>query len=275
MNTYTCMNMPVRFGLELEHDSSPSYDIDALASALYTTGYGNNKIAYGHRSAAGRVFYVHDRGWLTEFDESVSGGEVISPAMVDSLETWIALDTVLTVIKEQGGTAKTEQSSFHIHMDTSHLANDYEKWEALYSYLEHFSEVLFAIGTHPIRGKHRGEKQCLPVKMNPADTVEDFRKQYTKATLMMNTRYVRENGYGHVEYRVNDASLDYALMRAQVLVLGRLMMLAGDKVKAPVSNDTGAFYEFIVRPGDEVVLSAINVFRGLDTKDHVGHALPC
>lgn len=269
MTSYLPLNIPIQFGLEFEHDSSPAYNIDNLAADVYAAGYGLNKIAYGHRSAAGKVYYVHTRGWITEYDESVSGGEVISPVMTDNEETWMAVDTILNLIKNNGGTV-SPASSCHIHMDTSILADDKEKWEHLYSYMEHFSSVLYELGTYGT--EHRGQKECQPIMFQSAPTAQEFREQYKRKTLMLNTSYVRENGYGHVEYRVNDASLDYALTRAQTLILGRLMMLAGDKVKAPVSNDTEAFYGFVARPEDWQILSA---FRGLGTKDRAGHALRC
>lgn len=235
----------LKFGLELEHDSSPEYNIDTLAAALYDRGYGSNAIAYGYHSSAGQALYSHYRGWVTEFDESVTGGEVISPVMTDNEETWETLKEVTQLIIDNGGTAHTTDSSCHIHFDTTLLSDDMEKWVFLYRYIHHFSAALYKVGTQKERGFHRGDKQCWIPVYKEHDNLADLLKYYSVSTYGLNSTYVRKTGIGHVEYRFNDASLDYETMREQVRIAGSLIVKAVEKKPVPTKSDVETLLDFV------------------------------
>ena len=246
--TYAPLGFPedLTFGLELEHGSSPGYDIDALAGALYESGYGRNTLAWEHHSSGGAAYYFHERGWVTEFEGTLpsGGGEVVSPVMRDSIETWQAVDAVLTLIKNAGGTDDTSEAGGHIHFDTVLLSDDLACWQTFLGYLHHFSDALYTFGTHEGRGEHRGRKHCEMPPPCTASELPELLAYYRPSRYALNTSYVRSTGIGHVEYRVNDASLDYRTVRERVSLIGNLMVRAANKTTPPRGRGVESLVDF-------------------------------
>lgn len=280
-NNYLSLALPkIQFGLELEHDAGINYNIDNLASSLFSQGYGYNKKAYGHHSMIHHPLYFHTRGWLVETDESVSGGEVISPVMVDSDETWNVLNTVVKTIMESGGEINSIYSSCHIHIDTSILGKDSLAWQLLFSYVKHFQDILIFIGTNHERGFHRGNKNCSFDFLNESDEYQDTISLNKRYTNVISTRYVDAfTGTGHLEYRLNDASLNVDIMRVQVSCLLGMVWSAHKHKKVPKNDDLLAFLDTFLIDFPQAysfvkdILLNINDFRELDTNYQLDYAL--
>lgn len=285
MEDMSSMGLPkIQFGLELEHDAGDNYDLDALAKSLYSTGYGYNDKPYGHHSMLHHPFFFHKRGWLTELELSVSGGEVISPVMVDSDETWEALSTVLSTIRSHGGVSSSIDSSCHIHIDTSLFAQDVDVWRRFFSSIYHFEDLLRFIGTDHVRGFHRGDRNSrFSNIIEGVETHSDFIGLNTRYTNVLSTRYVDvDTGFGHVEYRMNDASLDMKAIRAQVACLVSMAWSAVEGRKIPKDKDLSSFlgtflvdFPLACELVEGFVGSAISASRGLGTSYQSDYAQLC
>lgn len=274
---------PIQFGIELEHDAGIGYNIDTLASSIYQTGYGYNDKAYGHHSMKHSPFFFHQRGWLTETDESVTGGEIISPVMTDSDETWTAVNTIVNLIIEHNGSTHTTDSSCHIHLDTSVLGTSVEKWGRFFSYVYQYQDLLTLIGTNPVRGTHRQngnsdfDNQFIGMK-----NVRELVESNVSCDLVLSTRDVDPvTGNGHIEYRLNDASLDVGVIRAQVACLVGMMWSAVRMRKAPKNKDLNSFLDaFLVdSPSAYAVVEdcvvRVSDSRGLGREGQLDYALLC
>ncbi len=124
------------FGVELEFDidrNTPAYgdlDLDQrlngryryagqlaigrVARALYENNFTTHDRQSGYHSAV-RQGYQRNLlgGWMYESDGSVQGGEVVSPILSDTPETWQRLHQVCGIITGHGGTASAEHRVPH------------------------------------------------------------------------------------------------------------------------------------------------------------------
>lgn len=95
-----------RFGLELEYDAADYGRMRSIPQHLYDAEL-TNTTQHGRYHEAGRRGYRETsyRGWSLEADSSVSGGELVSPILRDSPETWTRTSVACRTIVDNGGTA--------------------------------------------------------------------------------------------------------------------------------------------------------------------------
>lgn len=126
------------FGVELEFVGG---NADAIASELYDLGI---------TAAPYRLNYharVSDNSkWKLERDGSVSsgsqGGEVVSPVLKDTPETWRQIEVICEVAKRHG--ARVNQScGGHVHIGMNKLDTARQRWRRFFKMVENYEECLY------------------------------------------------------------------------------------------------------------------------------------
>lgn len=126
------------FGVELEFVGG---NADAIARELYDLGI---------TAAPYRLNYharVNDNSkWKLERDGSVSsgsqGGELVSPVLKDTPETWRQIEIICEVAKRHG--ARVNQScGGHVHIGMNKLDTARQRWRRFFKIIENYEEYLY------------------------------------------------------------------------------------------------------------------------------------
>ncbi len=132
------------FGIELEFVGG---DSNAIARELYQLGI----CAYDHR-----VGY-HDTSspsvpgkWKMEFDCSVAdryssaGGELVSPVLEDTPETWKTIEKICEVAKRHGARID-ERCGSHVHVGMDPLDTARQRWKRFFKTIAGFEDVIYRV----------------------------------------------------------------------------------------------------------------------------------
>lgn len=223
---------PIPFGIEIEFDAgsgyengewdddADSYTDSALAQTFFDRGWTPSPHQEEYHARYNSTSRSHQGGWRFEQDGSVSGGEMISPILTDTQETWNTLRDVIQTVKDHGGVA-SRQVGAHVHVDTTTIQDDVVKFTRLLRMFWIFEDVLFRLAANPHRtGFHRGISYCAPNVLQTSG-YEDLRtlvRNNGTHTYAINTSSVTSYGVGHVEMRLWDGSLDPAVVQAHVKI---------------------------------------------------------
>src|ERR1035437_7822449 len=105
--THDVLGSPTQtFGIEIEFDGG---DVDAIAAELYDLGLTSSRFQASYHSPL-RV----PGKWLVENDLTVTG-EIVSPVLTDTPETWRDLQVICATVKKHGGRA-TKRTGAHVHV---------------------------------------------------------------------------------------------------------------------------------------------------------------
>ena len=213
------------FGTELEFDFPDSMSQTqrtnarrGIGAALYAAGLTSSQGQTYHGSQRSGYATEHARGWAFENDISVNGGEIISPIMYDEPETWENLEKVCNIIKEHGGIATTSAGS-HVHVgagDYNHTVSNHN--HLLQAYAEN-EDLLFRLSSSPETGTHRGKSYCTPnrVSSSPYSSLTRVRSDHANSHFTaINFENVKGESKDHIEFRTFDATLNPAVIQAQI-----------------------------------------------------------
>ena len=126
------------FGVELEFVGG---NADAIASELYDLGITAVPYRLGYHAR------VSDNSkWKLERDGSVSsgsqGGELVSPILKDTPETWRQIEAICEVAKRHG--ARINQScGGHVHIGMNKLDTARQRWRRFFKIVENYEECLY------------------------------------------------------------------------------------------------------------------------------------
>ena len=126
------------FGVELEFVGG---NADAIASELYDLGITAAPYRLGYHAR------VSDNSkWKLERDGSVSsgsqGGELVSPILKDTPETWRQIQAICEVAKRHG--ARINQScGGHVHIGMNKLDTARQRWRRFFKIVENYEECLY------------------------------------------------------------------------------------------------------------------------------------
>ncbi len=215
------------FGVEIEFDGGDQAEI---ARRLYQEGLVDRPHQVGyHASQRGR-----SGRWSFERDASVTGGEIVSPVLRDSPETWRQLERVCEVVRECGGRASARTGGHvHIGADESDLDHRIERLRRVALNVAAHEDLVYRLGSATGRGgrAHRGSvggyAYCRPMR----STSQDIARTQAVGEL------ARMVGEGHgvglnyrnlvsgartIEFRHFDGSLDPARIQTNIKLAAAL-----------------------------------------------------
>lgn len=102
--------------------------------------------------------------WIVKKEPSIiSGGEINSPILRDSINTWNDLKKVCNILKESGARI-TENCGGHIHIGSNILGNDINNWMNFIKVIIAFEKILFRFGYgENNKERHAIRKYAYPI----------------------------------------------------------------------------------------------------------------
>lgn len=214
------------FGVELEFDLDPSVNrsaaLAAIARDLHAAGLTSSARQVGYHSSSSRGYTTEHRGgWSFESDCTVAG-ELVSPIMYDTPETWENLATACDIIKRHGGVV-SQRAGSHIHVSAADYDHTVDNHTRLLGLAQENEDLMYRVSSNPERGRHRstmGNGYSRPNNPVPAAgyrSINDVRYANGHGNAL-NFQSVVGRDSDHVEFRMWDATLDPATIQAQVNV---------------------------------------------------------
>jgi hypothetical protein len=233
------------FGVELEfdvHNHAPRYgdlELDQRIDYRYRTN-GPRSLAVGRvaRALYEDNFTTHDRqsgyhsglqhgyqrnlrgGWMYEHDGSVNGGEVVSPILSDTPETWQRLHQACGIITRHGGTASPNTGS-HITVSAPEQAGRAVRLTRFLRLMHHHQRDLHVMAAAG-RGRGQGYSAAMPAPPDQGyTTISDARQllgRYSFANIahIAPSRNSTTANSSRVEFRLWDGSLEPGRIQAQI-----------------------------------------------------------
>lgn len=241
------------FGLEIEFAGG---NVNAIARELYDLGICSSpvQVSYHSSSAPGK--------WKLERDRSVSGGgELVSPILTDTPETWRTLEKVCEVAKRHGATIDTRCGG-HVHIGMDPLDTARQRWKRFFRTVGGYEPELYRLaGGTEGRVRPGTSTYSRPFSRlasrginsrRTMDSVDDVRSLARELQPSHGDRYHGINltnlhEYGRpntVEFRYFNSSLDHRQLQANVKIANGIMM-AAEKARIRESGTT----EFMKKRG--------------------------
>lgn len=226
------------FGVEIEFDGA---DPDQVAGALYQAGLTSSPQQQGYHSRSRRAGM-----WTVERDATVSG-EVVSPVLRDTPETWAQLEQVCSILRAQGArTSVRTGGHVHVGADSANLDHDVNRFRRVASVCAWAEDLMYRLAAatgragRQHRGAGRGYRWCGPMRSTDFEQIRDL----TELTYRVGNTHSVGLNYGNVlesrrtiEYRYFDSSLDPARLQANIKLACRLTKRAGELSDAAVPRE--------------------------------------
>jgi hypothetical protein len=210
------------FGVELEfdlpRDANHATALRSIAEDLYQAGLSRSRTMDRWHASARDGYTEAPNAWRLEHDSTVAG-EIVSPILWDTPETWRNLATVCDIVRRHGGQASVRAGG-HVHVGAGNFDHTVENHNRLMQLVDAHSDTLFRLASNPERGTHRGVRWCSPNRI-PAQGYRDIghaRDANNGHNLAVNMQSVFGGHSDHVEYRMWDSSLDPAVIQSQIKV---------------------------------------------------------
>lgn len=217
-----------RFGIELEFmlPDSNSYresrdTLAAIARELNEEGLSESDRVRGYH--AGQM--ENWQSWSLEEDATVSG-ELVSPLLDDSPQSWEQVQKVLDILQRHGATASVQAGS-HVHVSTGSYGDSLATHIELVREMHRHEDILYRAAANPERGTHRGETWCAPNTDTSSSTIssaessrwnpQELYRQSVHETAL-NMAAAGDGARSHAEFRLWDSSLDAATIQRQVAI---------------------------------------------------------
>jgi Putative amidoligase enzyme len=208
------------FGVEIEFDVGPGADryeaLAAIGRDLHAAGLTDSPYQQGYHSGARTPSRQHPGGWRFETDATVDG-EIVSPVMHDTPETWRNLATVCEIVRRHGGRA-TARTGGHVHVGLSDYDHTVENHNRLLATATGYTDTLYRLAQNPEARAHRGTTWCRPNNApGPGYTsLPAVRQANYGHGLGLNFQSVSGNRADHVEFRMWDGSLNPGVIQAHI-----------------------------------------------------------
>lgn len=204
------------FGVEIEFDGA---DPNAVARALHQAGLAatpDQQSYHSHRQPG---------KWVVERDSTVTG-EVVSPILRDTPQTWDQLEQVCQILQAHGART-TARTGGHVHVgaDEAGMDHDVGRFRRVASVCAWAEDLMYRLAAATGRGgrRHRGAGNgyhwCGPMGQG---RFEEAQSLCELATRVGSSHSVGLN-YGNVldtrrtiEYRYFDSSLDPSRLQANI-----------------------------------------------------------
>ncbi len=146
------------FGIEIEQVGG---DNEAIARELRALGLNGSGRVLGYSESHNRIPPEDREKWRVTLDSTVTG-EIVSPILRDTPETWRQLEKVCEVIKRNGGTVNMRCGG-HIHVGVDVLDNSKHRWRRYRKLISSFENLLYRLSTNSDLPTHRGTRWSAPV----------------------------------------------------------------------------------------------------------------
>ena len=224
------------FGIELEFVGG---NADAIARELYQLGICgyDQRVRYHAPPIAGK--------WKLERDGSVSsgagGGELVSPVLYDTPETWRTIKTICEVAKRHGATIN-DRCGGHVHIGMEPLDTARQRWKRFFKSISSFEDVLYRLAGGSL-GRIRGGSRTYASQFSSNATRgarSNFRMETDSdvsslaANISGHDRYLGinltnipdPNKPNTLEFRYFNGSLDPAQIQANVKISNGIITAA-------------------------------------------------
>ncbi|EOD01460.1 amidoligase family protein [Caldisalinibacter kiritimatiensis] len=236
----------ITFGIELEFVDG---DSDAIARELYELGIISEP----------RMVRYHDSGtpgkWTLERDGSVTsgrrGGELVSPVLRDTPETWEQIEKICEVAKRHGARINYKCGG-HVHVSMEPLDTARQRWRRFFKAIKGYEETIYrASGGNEGRIRSGHSYYAMPFNERASygtrrrvtmesesdvhSLVEDIgnRNRYYGINL---TNIHRPDKPNTIEFRYFNGSLDPATIQANIKIAAGIIM-ASEKVRSKDLRD--------------------------------------
>ncbi len=210
------------FGVELEFDLPEGVNreatLQAIAEDMHRAGISQIRSMDRYHASMRQGYSDARDAWRLERDATVAG-EIVSPILYDTPETWRDLATVCDIIRRHGGRASINAGG-HVHVSAHNYDHTVENHNRLMRMVDGYQDTLFRLASNPSRGRHRGTNWCRPNTV-PSQGYRDIgqaRMANAGHHLAVNMQSVAGRHSDHVEFRMWDASLDPGIIQSQIKV---------------------------------------------------------
>jgi hypothetical protein len=205
------------FGIEIEFDGA---DPNVVARALYEAGLAASPQQQSYHSqnrAPGK--------WVLEHDSTVAG-EIVSPVLKDTPETWDQLERVCSILRAHGARTTTRTGG-HVHVgaDSANMDHDVNRFRQVAAACAWAEDLMYRLAAGTGRGgkRHRGAgsgyRWCGPMGSGQFEQAQSLSDLATR----VGSSHSFGLNYGNlldsrrtIEYRYFDSSLDPARLQANI-----------------------------------------------------------
>ena len=195
--------------------------VGRVARALYEDNFTIHDRQSGYHSGLQHGYQRNLRGgWMYEHDGSVNGGEVVSPILSDTPETWQRLHQACGIITRHGGTASPNTGS-HITVSAPEQAGRAVRLTRFLRLMHHHQRDLHVMAAAG-RGRGQGYSAAMPAPPDQGyTTISDARQllgRYSFANIahIAPSRNSTTANSSRVEFRLWDGSLEPGRIQAQI-----------------------------------------------------------
>ena len=205
------------FGIEIEFDGA---DANAVARALHEAGLATTPYQEAYHSS-----HRTPGSWVVERDATVTG-EVVSPVLRDTPETWAQLERVCQILRDHGAHTTTRTGG-HVHVgaDSANLDHDVDRFRRVANVCAWAEDLMYRLAAATGRGgrQHRGAgngyRWCGPMgagRFEEAQNLNDLTYRVGASHgVGLNYSNILEQRRT-IEYRYFDSSLDPARLQANI-----------------------------------------------------------
>jgi Putative amidoligase enzyme len=205
------------FGIEIEFDGA---DPNVVARALYEAGLAASPQQQSYHSQ-NRV----PGKWVLEHDTTVTG-EIVSPVLKDTPETWDQLERVCSILRAHGARTTTRTGG-HVHVgaDSANMDHDVNRFRKVAAACAWAEDLMYRLAAGTGRGgkRHRGAgsgyRWCGPMGSGQFEQAQSLSDLATR----VGSSHSFGLNYGNlldsrrtIEYRYFDSSLDPARLQANI-----------------------------------------------------------
>jgi hypothetical protein len=225
------------FGIEVEFDGA---DPNAVARALFEAGLAASPLQQGYHSRR------EPGKWAVERDATVTG-EIVSPVLRDTPETWEQLERVCQILRDHGAhtTARTG-GHVHVGVDSAGLDHDVNRFRRVAQVCAWAEDLIYRLAGSTGRGgrRHRGVgngyRWCGPMgsgRFEEATSLAELASRVGAShSVGLNFGNILEQRRT-IEYRYFDSSLDPVRLQNNIRLACWVTKRAGDLPDSAIPSE--------------------------------------